>query len=733
MDAKDFNTSYNFEGKPNKRSKPVRPHGWLTKKTKSQEVVDYITLKEWQNEANLMLRDSDKGFIKAFCGSGKTIAARSIMAYKAYYENKTQVVSVPRTDIGLDGFGSFCNIMIQTKDGPKIIKCNTPLNFCKPTKEKIKGLVEALTNETKQDSGENVSTYKQIICTHQCLSLAIKHIKKKKDSNMLRKFYANKTWFIDEGHHIKGSESEKQKIIRNHLGDFLGHIFDNPDLKSEVFIMTATPYRADHGCIVSEEQASNFTTYSLDFLRHFNTLGIKRVDMALEEYKNLNDMLNKFENNLRREIKTNRHLVIVPPTTKKWRIKDEYVNKIFDVIYRVIMEEYVVTLDFAKSMVNDLVTKRTQHKNDKLLRQEPKSGQSHSSKYVVVVACMKCREGSDWCPADRLHNTSMERSPPLNFQTNGRLFREFPGKDNVKIYYYVKEFTTDTKDKTKREFVSDAVNSMIHYMLMDDLFNPIMVDIPYFTPKTKNEKSSSNRTKTTLADHFGLNYFKAKEVLLKSFEDSSLNDQNANRLITNVINEYLPNKDRYNKKQITEIKNAWKVFLIRVASSEMRSKGIDISYVRKNGFDIIVEREGISGNIFTSHLTVEEMKRFRKVCRMKSWDDETLEKKNEYLIKFAEEKLGRKVLKSRVIKGALDRDEEALLIIKAEHNRFIKFNDKIIDIAKKKSNFSVKEIANSLKMSEVELKKKINIWRSEFLPNGWMGDSINHASWNFAI
>jgi len=453
--------------------------------------------------------------------------------------------------------------------------------------------------------------------------------------------------------------------------------------------------------------------------------------MVLEEYKNLKNMLDKLENNLRKEIKTNRHLVIVPPTKAKWRIKDEYVNKVFDVIYKVIMEEYLVTLDVAKTMVNDLVTKRTQQKNDKLLRQEPKNGQSHASKYVVVVACMKCREGSDWCPADRLHNTSMERSPPLNFQTNGRLFREFLGKDNVKIYYYVKEFVI--KNKTKREFVSDAVNSMIHYMLMDDLFNPIMVDIPHFIPKNKNEKPSSKRTKTTLADHFGLNYFDAKKVLLKSFEDSSLNDQNANRIITNVISRYLPNKDRYDKKQITEIKNAWKVFLIRVASSEMRNKGVDISYVRKNGFDIIVEREGISGNIFTSHLTVEEMKRFRQVCRLKSWDVETLEKKNDYLIKFAENKLGRKVLKSRVVTSAIDIDKEALSIIRTEHNRFIKFNDKMIDFAKQRNNFSVKEIAGCLKLSEVELRKRIIVWRSEFLPSGWMGDDLKHTSWDFAI
>jgi superfamily II DNA or RNA helicase len=723
MDAKDFNTSYVF--KTSKRHNPKSPHDWLVKKVKPKGVDNYIVLKPWQIEAYLTLKESIRGFIKAFCGSGKTIAARSIGAYKAKKYGLTQVYCVPRTDIGLDGFGGFCNIQVPTDNGYEIIKCNTPLNFCKATKEKIQGLIDIMTNEPDHDSGDNVSAYKQIVVTHQCLSLAIKKLKKK-NPKLLRKFFENKTWWIDECHHVKGSRKNQQKIIRNHLGDFISYIFENQDLNSEIFIMTATPYRADHGCIVSEEQAASFTTYSLDFLRHFNTLGINKVDMNLEEYKNKSDLFNRLADNLRKEIKTNKHFVFVPPTGKKWRAKKEDVYTLFDIIYTVVMQEYNVTFEVAKSMVLDLVTERTQRRNDKLLRQEPKSGQSHASKYAVVVACMKCREGSDWCPGDRLHNTSMEKSPPLNFQTNGRLFRQFPGKDNVKIYYYVKEFLT--QNKTKREFVSDTVNAMLYYMLMDDLFNPIMVEIPHFAPKNKNEKVSKKKSKTTLADHFGLNYFEAKRVLLKSFEDCSLNDQNAERIISKVINKYLPNKDSYDKKHITEIKNAWKVFLIRVASKNMRDKSVDISYVRKNGFDTIVEKEGISGNIFTSHLTPAEMQRFRQISRLKKWDNETLDKEIEYLFKFAEKQLNRKLLNSRVVKDTKNPDKEALEIIKNEHENFKSFNDKVNDIAKQKEVFSVQEIASALAVSENELKARINRWKT-FLPSNWKDDLLD-KSWS---
>lgn len=724
MDEKKFNTSYAFIKPRNKRSNPKPPHGFISQKVRFKDDVEYIALKEWQKEAFDLLKDAKKGLIKAFCGCGKTIAARSIGAYKAQKYNQTQVYCVPRTDIGLDGFGSFCNIEVQINGKNKIVKCNTPLNFCKPTNEKIQGLIDVLTNDPEQDSGENISTYKQIVCTHQCLALAIKKIKNK--PGLLKKFFENKTWWIDEGHHVKNSKSKLDKIIRNHLGDFVSYILENPDTNSEIFIMTATPYRADHGCIISEEQSDGFTSYSLDFLKHFATLGITNVDMNLEEYRDTKDLFNRVANNLRKEIKTNKHFVFVPPTGKKWRRKKEDVYKLLDVIYKVVMEEFKVTLEVAKTMVLDLVTERTQKFNDKLLRQEPKNGQSHASKYVVVVACMKCREGSDWCPADRLHNTSMEQSPPQIFQMNGRLFREFPGKESVKINYYVKEFLPE--GKTKREFVSDTVNVMLYYMLMDDLLNPIMLDIPYFTPKVKNEKVSNNKPRTTLADHFGLNYFEAKKALLKSFENSSLNDQNANRLITNIINKYLPNKTKYSKKHITEIKNAWKVFLIRTASKNLRSKRIvDISYIRKNGFDVIAQKEGISGNIFTSNISIDDMRKFRELSRLKSWDQEIVDKKNEYLIDFAEKTLGRKVLKSRVVKDTKNPDYEALKVIKSEHVKFKVFNDKINITAKQKKVFSTKEIASSLKISEDELRFRISRWSKSFLPSNWKDDLLHHS------
>lgn len=729
-----FSSNYKFN---NPRKHPRTPNTWLTKRTKiNNESIEYIKLKQWQNEAFMTLKDSKRGFIKAFCGSGKTIAARSIGAYKVIKYGLIQVYCVPHTDIGNDGFGDFCNIEIPFEGKTKIVKCYSPMNFCRATSWKIKNFIEIMTNEPKVNV-DGVSKYQQIVVTHQLLNLAIKHIRKKKNSSeLLRKFNSNKSFWIDEGHHIKGAETESEKKTRNLLGNFVEHITENPELNTEIFAMTATPYRADHGCIISEKYVESFDSYSLDFLRHFKTLGIDSVEIKYETYKDKKQLFRSIVSKIVKEI-DKKHFVFVPPTGRKWRKNKKDVYLLFNEIYKGIMKKLGVDLQTAKSMVLDLVTEKTQKAYDKLLKQEPKNGQQHTSKFTVVVACMKCREGSDWCPADRLHNTSMERSPPLNFQTNGRLFRKYPGKDNVKIYGYLPDFKTVSKNR--RELISDTVNAMLHYMLMDDLLNPIMVEIPCFYQKNNKEKTStySKRRKTTLADHFGLNYFKAQEKLLESFGDCDFNDINANKIILKVINDYLPNKQKYNKKQITEIKNAWKIFLLRSTSENMRNKGVDVSYIRKNGFDIIVEKEGLSGNIFTANLTVEEMERFREVSRIGCWDDETMLRKNEYLLKFAEKALGRKVLASSVAEVLWNKnltksknpDYEAMKIIRSEDSSWVKFNNKVIDFKKQKNIFSVSDVATTLKTSEKELVKRISVW-AKFLPDNWKGNDLLHKSWD---
>jgi hypothetical protein len=609
------------EGNSSYRFKPKSQNDW-------PEDKKLIRLKPWQLEAYLLLREARLGFIRAFCGAGKTIAARGIAAYKIIATGKRQVFCVPRNDIGNDGFANQFNIEVPWRGGKnKVLSCDAPLNFCSDrSSSKIEELIRILCGDPVLDDcagKDKIVSSMQVVVTHQCLTLAIKKIKKS-NPKMLKKFIRNNTFWIDEGHHIKGhDESEDEKLTMNLLGKFANEVLESGQEGVELFAMTATPYRGDYSSLFSAKQLDGFVTYSLDFLDHFPTLGIERVDMELEEYSDMDDVIKKVCRNIGEEL-GNKHFVFVPPTGRKWRKNKDDVDGLFRAIYDTIMRKTGCDLETAKSKVLDLVTKKTQSFNDKLLRQEPKGCDDHASKFTVVVACMKCREGSDWCPSDRIHNTSMEDSPPFIFQTNGRLFRRFPGKNKVKIRYYVEKFKTISVGK--REFVSDRVNYILHYMLMDDFLNPIMVDIPAFVPSAKKERNSAARGRTTLEDIFSHQYQEMKKSLLTGLAEVGFKEEHVDQLISQVMQEYLPENMKLSKAHAPKIVMALKAFLLRCRSSRLRKKGVDVSFIRKNGFDSIVEKNGIGGNMFTSGLSLKELKRFRETAKKMHFTEEQRKK-----------------------------------------------------------------------------------------------------------
>jgi hypothetical protein len=613
----DGNSSYQF--------KPKAPDNWSVKTyDRNGKKVKLIRLKPWQLEAHLLLRGATFGFLRAFCGSGKTIVARSIAAYKILATGKRQVFCVPKNEIGNDGFASYFDIEIPGARGRKrVLHCDAPLNFCSArSSSKIDELIRILCKDPVVDDcaiKNRIVSSMQIVITHQCLTLAVKKIKKG-NPQMLERFIKNNTFWIDEGHHIKGhDESEEEKSTMNLLGKFVNKVLNSEEKGVELFAMTATPYRGDYSRLFSANQLDGFVNYSLDFLVHFPTLGIEKVDMELEEYSDIDDVIKRVCYNIGKEL-ANKHFVFVPPTGRKWRKNQSDVEKLFQAIYEVIMQKTGCDLEKAKSMVLDLVTKSTQSFNDKLLRQEPKGGDDHASKFTVVVACMKCREGSDWCPADRIHNTSMEDSPPFIFQTNGRLFRYFPEKKQVKIRYYREKFKTISIGK--REFVSDRVNSILHYMLMDDILNPIMVNVPTFiSSKKKKEERDSKRKYTTLEEIFSHQYQEMKRFLLTGMADMDFNEKSVDQIIAQSMQKYLPEKRKFTKGQVSKIKMALKVFLLRCRSGELRTQGIDASFIRKNGFDSVVEKK-IGGNMYTSNLALPDLKKFRETAKKISLTEE---------------------------------------------------------------------------------------------------------------
>jgi hypothetical protein len=610
-------------GKSSYRFKPKAP-GNIKAQTRviDGREVRLIKLKPWQIAAFMVLKTAALGFLRAFCGSGKTIVARAIGAYKTLATGKRQVFCVPKNDIGNDGFASHFDLELPWKGGKKIVHCVRPLNFCSPRySSKIDELIEILCQDPLKDDAakkNQIGRFVQIVVTHQCLVLAFRKILN--DPIKLEMFLSNNTFWIDEGHHIKGhDESDEEKSTMNWLGKFVNYVLANQDCGAELFAMTATPYRGDDSRLFSVKQMDDFVTYSLDFLEHFPTLGINQVDVEMEEYLDARDVARKVTRNVVRELDGHYHLVLVPSTGNKWRRNNKDIEILFDTLYEGIMQREGCDLATAKGMVCDLVTPSTQRANQKLLRQEPKSGDKHAPRFKVVVACQLLKEGSDLCPVDRLHNTTMEKSPPVIYQTNGRLFRQFPGKTQVAIHYYVEKFKSIAVGK--REFVSDWVNRVLYYMLMDDLVRPIMVNIPPFVPADKKDRRP-NRGRSTIEQIFGHQCQEMKEFLLTKMADVDFTEKSVNHVISHALEKYLPKDREFNKGQKTKIRMALKAFLLRCRSSKMRDKGVDVSFIRKNGFDSVVRRNKLGGNMFTSDLSPSELKRFRETVEKVTFTEE---------------------------------------------------------------------------------------------------------------
>jgi len=692
-------------GSSSYRFNPKAPENWdVRPRNRKERKARLIRLKAWQQEAHMVLRAAKYGILRAFCGAGKTILARSIGAYKIVSSGKRQVFCVPKNDIGNDGFASAFDIEIPWKKGcKKILECEAPLNFCSPKAlSKIEELVRILCQPPVKDDcakKDIVASSMQIVVTHQCLTLAIKRISK--NPKMVAAFIKNNTFWIDEGHHIKGhDDSQEEKVAMNLLGKFANQILDSKGKGVELFAMTATPYRGDYSKLFSLNQMKKFASYSLDFLEYFPTLGIEQVDIKMEEYSNIDDVCRRVPRNIGMEV-DKRHLVFVPPTGRKWRRKKEDVDRLFSAIHAEIMAKTGCDLETAKSEVLDLVTESAQNANQKLLRQEPKSGDEHPSRFRVVVACMLCREGSDWCPAERIHNTSMEDSAPLNFQTNGRLFRQYPGKKHVGIRYYVKKFRTILKGK--REFISDRVNYILHYMLMDDLFSPIMVDAPPFDPVTKEAKRT-NKGRSTLEQVFGPQYQDMKRFLLESMADADFTEEAVDHAISQAMEKYLPRKN-LKKAHKTQIRMAMKAFLLRCRSNDLRSQRVDVSFIRENGFDSVVESNGIGGNMFTSNLSLKELKRFRETVKALTYTEEQT-------IRIAK---GIESIVSKMMPDAVEYSQEHLRAIKAAIKEHGKSQEEYRKTSETKE-YSPEGVAKIAKMPVAHVKKMIGLYNRFCMP-----------------
>ena len=161
------------------------------------------------------------------------------------------------------------------------------------------------------------------------------------------------------------------------------------------------------------------------------------------------------------------------------------------------------------------------------------------------------------------------------------------------------------KGQTKRQLLSDRINSLLLCMQSHELQNPpIMPQLPlgvYLRAKGHTESIDGDKNrKTSLADIFGDNWREVKYFLLEETSRFKIRLEAKTRVIIEhiVLSQKIPEPF---KKDVEEALWLWWYCTWKAAhpSETKKIDGFPIELIRtKGGFDKLVEQEQLSGNIF---------------------------------------------------------------------------------------------------------------------------------------
>lgn len=544
------------------------------------------SLRWWQVEAFEKLKDKPLNLTVAFCGSGKSVLQVALAIYEIEVSGWTQkqLIIVPQQHISGGFIGDENRDYITLELNGKVYDWRVEHNFCGDINSVLNALRNWLLADAeelgRQFKGGTLVTGLTAVASHHALGLVWNTFTDAEKAKAAHKL----TLRADEAHHISGvydvldSDYSPAEMIaieeeRTNLGDVCAFLMNSKDKTIGISLATATPYRGDKGIILDKKASKRFTTYYLDWLEHFNTLGIENFDLEYEEYKD--NPIKSVVAKIKSEPKE-KHMVVIPSSGTKWRKEGtKELHDLLNALYKVVPKERVL----------DLVTPSTQDFNKRRLLREPKNANGGKSMFDVVVTCMLGREGTDWCPCSRLHNTSCESSVTLAVQTLGRPFRRFEGKTKVCIRHYVPQFVVPKKGMTKRELLTDRTNALLVCMQLDEMMHPIMIPAIKEKRNASSGSGSKHASRISLAEVFGCRYQEFKSQLIEEIECLREKDtEQLDMVIDDLLYSYkVDDEDGY-------VKDGVRAIVLRILSSQLKNEGVDVDFIRKEGFDRIVEK-----------------------------------------------------------------------------------------------------------------------------------------------
>jgi hypothetical protein len=537
--------------------------------------MEEIQLRDWQKTAFRAGKDERFFLNQSPGGSGKSLLQCALGAYDLAESGgrRKQLILVPQSQIS-----QTFSRPITFKIGGKTYTWKVDHNLCDGRRSTGRDLKRFLLSGA---SGE------VCISTHQ----GIVYLWPRLTAEEKRQVKQDLTVRLDEAHHIAGVMDDDSEIninddVATKLGKFAQAIIRAKNTK--LHLTTATFFRGDATEILSPGVRDKFTIFKLDWDEYFPTLGID--DLRFHYFDYAKDPIKEVCANIAAE-PGERHLIIIPPTNRKFRNEDSF-SALMKALKKVMPTE---------DRILDMVTPGTQETAKRRLERHPEQ-------YNVIVACRLFNEGTDWPACNRLQNLdSCEQSLTLAVQRFFRPLRKFPNKRKVSINNYVPRFDATALDR--REILSDRFTAVMTALLTHGELLPVCV------PITSKVKGQSPRQSTLQEIYGNAEYRDVVADLVKEYEAAEHKDdaKEMKKIVARVIKSH----DMPSDVDPDVLADALLVQLTRIADPDQRSlrkdytiKSIDLETIKAGGFDKVWAKVRKDGILFygTDNFTPKDMR-----------------------------------------------------------------------------------------------------------------------------
>src|SRR5438876_2080748 len=506
------------------------------------------TGREWQLEALDKLRDSQFSVLVAPCGSGKSTVqvGLAIEDIVLSHESILQLFVVPQTHIA-GTFFQEVGYSLSIKGKTFNVDINPMQNFC--DQSSIKRLVALLLTDRKVLAQQGMSGL-FAITSHHALRLAWARMSAAERKYAIHNLHIR----VDEGHHTTMDEEDS-----NQIGGICKYVVESGDETAKLTLSTATDFRGDNRDILLPEIKSKFKYYSLDWLKHWGTLGIKDFSIEMQEFEKV--PFEQVAKNVCSE-KDRHHYIAVPPKNVKWRSRFDDSSHGVDAL---IAE---IRLGWPECRILNLVEQEERKAKKAALLNEPKTAKDGDPQFDVVITCYLGREGTDWVPCSRVHVTYIEGSITQAVQTLGRMLRSYDGKtDVVARYYYPAPIFAESM--TKQELLDDRKNALLLMLQWQEMYYPIV-----FPSRPPHDGTHPKGLKSLM----GSKYNEMKDEFIDLAIDNGVmagSDEDIDAIISQVLEDYhLPDEENNH--------DTLRTILLRAANPSF--KGVNIEFVREAGF-----------------------------------------------------------------------------------------------------------------------------------------------------